>query len=214
MRLWQANLGRNVSTPEYLENLDRVLVAAGRGGVVCLQEIDEADRPEEMDWLRKRVRKTHRIVGQGTAVPILVPRSTDILAAHIEPACKGLARFTPNRVVNKAVLEDAGLEVAVLNTHLPINRVQTATRRREVRQVLREQARQHGAGVWVADTNTRVGWPTIVKGEVSVTNAGIDKAKAWAPKSYRVKVFARRTVNLTIDNHDAHGALLYWTRGA
>lgn len=213
MILWQANLGRGVPVAEFARNLDRVLDAAGPRAVICLQEIDEADKPDEMTLLIEAAQDTHRIVGRRTAVPILVPRHLDLLDAEQTPACKGLALFTPNRVVNEAHIGlGIGLDVGVLNTHLPLDRLVTRNRRRQVRQTLRDRALAHPAGAWVADTNSRRGWPTIVRGERSVVEAGIDKAKGWAPDGWRLEVRERWTVDLTIDNHDAHGARLWWVR--
>ena len=213
MRLWQANLGRGVSTFEFTANLRRVLDAGGPRAVFCFQEIDEADGPEEMEILADLTRDTHRIVGQNTAVPILVPRHLSVFSAHLTPACKGLAKFTPNRVVNEVVIQlGPNFAAAVLNTHLPLNRPQTLTRRRDVRKALRARAAAHEAGVWVADTNTHVGWPRIAKGERVVTNAGIDKAKAWGPADRRVVVTDQQTVELSIDGHNAHGARIWWRK--
>lgn len=213
MILWQANLGRGVSAAEFERNLRRVLDAGGPRAVFCFQEIDEADAPEEMDILARLVSKTHHIVGQNTAVPILVPFHLRLFSAVVTPACKGLAKFTPNRVINEAVVQlGPNLAVAVLNTHLPIYRDETLSRRHDVREALRHAARSHDAGAWVADTNSRKGWPTIVKGERTVTDAGIDKAKAWAPEGRRVVVSDQQTVSLSIDGHDAHGARIRWER--
>lgn len=207
MRLVQANLGRGVSVAEYVANLDRILEAWGPRAVYCFQEIDEADKPEEMDILRGRVYPTHTIVGERTAVPILIPHHLAVTDTLVTPACKGLALFTPNRVINEAVVRlGPNLAPAILNTHLPIARPETAGRRLDVRRALRERARAHDAGVWVADTNSHSGWPTIVRGERTVTDAEIDKAKAWAQTARRVVVSERRTVQLTIDGHNAHGA--------
>lgn len=213
MILAHANLGRGVSTAEFERNLRRILDEWGPRAVYAFQEIDEADKPEEMAAVVELASDTHRIVGRHTAVPILVPRHLDLLDAEQTPACKGLALFTPNRVVNEARIGlGIGLEVGLLNTHLPIERLVTRNRRRQVRYTLRERALAHDAGVWVADTNTREGWPRITPGERTVVDAGIDKAKAWAPGGWRVEVTSRRTVPLTIDNHDAHGARVMWVR--
>lgn len=215
MRLWQANIGRGVSDAEFRLNLRRVLHAGGPRAVFAFQEIDEADAPEEMDYLRELTAKSHTIVGKGTAVPILVPNHLGLLDSWQTPACKGLAKYTPNRVVNQALIEiNPHLAVMVLNTHLPINRPATLTRRAQVRRSLRKQSRNWDKGLWVADTNTHVGWPRIAKGEKSVINAGIDKSKAWAPKGWRVTVSDRRTVDLSIDGHNAHGARIRWEGSA
>lgn len=211
MILWQANLGRGVPEAVFVRNFVRVLEAAGDRAVICLQEVDEADKPDEMAAVVELASDTHRIVGRRTAVPILVPRHLQLLDQEQTPACKGLALFTPNRVVNEAAIElGIGLDVGVLNTHLPLDRLVTRNRRRQVRQTLREQATSYAAGAWVADTNTRQGWPRIVRGERSVTDAGIDKAKAWAPRGYELVISDRQTVPLTIDSHDAHGARVLW----
>lgn len=220
MRSWQANFGRGVPVAVFVENLDRLLEAGGPRALYALQEIDEADKPEEMDILRRRVRDTHHVVGEHTAVPILVPFHLELADALVTPACKGLALFTPNRVINEAVIQlGPNLAVAVENTHLPRLpddvsdevRQELTNRRTDVRKALRTRTRAHDAGVWVADTNTRRGWPTIAKGEKTVTDAGIDKAKAWVLPGRKIRITDRRTVNLTIDGHDAHGARVWWT---
>lgn len=218
MILWQANLGRGVSPDKFERNLSRVLHAGGHRAVYAFQEIDEADDPNEMLILRRLTDHTHRIVGSNTAVPILVPRHLPLVGTQQTLACKGLAKYTPNRIVNEALVQlGPNLQVAILNTHLPLNRPATASRRRDVRETLRRRARARVemAGVWVADTNTRHGWPSIVHDEESVIDAGIDKAKAWAPRGRHViSVTERRNVklevDLSIDNHDAHGARIWW----
>ena len=213
MILWQANIGRGVTPAEFRTNLDRVLRAGGRRAVFAFQEIDEADAPNEMDYLQDRTWRTHRIVGSTTAVPILVPKHIAVIEEHETLACKGLAKFTPHRPIVEALLGlPSGVEAAVLNVHVPINRPQTATRRRAARQALKARARSYDNGVWVSDTNTRRGWPTIARGERTVTDAGIDKAKAWAAPGRRVVVDRRRTVELSIDGHNAHGAWILWPR--
>jgi hypothetical protein len=206
VRLWHANLGRGVSAREFTRNFELLLAGAGPRAVIALQEIDEADRPEEADIVRRLTRKTHEIVGARTAVPILVPHHLPIVDERVTRACDGLAGFTPHRVVTEAVIRlRPNLTPGILNTHLPIARPETAERRALVRQTLRQRARSHPVGAWVADTNTREDWPTIVRGEQSVTAAGIDRAKAWSSRG-EVEVMSRETVALTIDNHDAHGA--------
>lgn len=223
MRLVQANLGRGVETPEFLRNFDALFERGGKRAVYALQEIDEADAPEEMDLIRQRVRLTHHVIGDHTAVPILVPFHLPLFSVHLEPACKGLAKFTPNRVVTEAVIQlGRNHAPAILNTHLPRlpddvddeTRAALEERRADCRRALRTRAQEHEAGAWLADTNTHRSWPTIVPGEKTVTDAGIDKARAWAPQGRRVIVTDRWTVNLTIDGHNAHGARVVWPKVA
>lgn len=215
MILWHANLGRGVTTDEFTRNLRAVLNAGGRRAVFAFQEIDEADGPEEMDILRELVDKTHTIVGAQTAVPILVPRQFDVEGETLTIACKGLAKFTPHRPINEAQIRiGRNLAPVLLNGHMPIKRPETESRRRDFRRTLRRRVNanlEHG-GLWVADTNTRRGWPRIAPDERSVIDAGIDKSKAWAPPGRKIVVTDRRTVRLSIDGHDAHGARIRWVR--
>lgn len=216
MRVWQANLGRGVSSAEFERNLSELLEHAGRRAVVALQEIDEADAPDELAILERLIAGTWRIVGAGTMVPILVPLGLEVLEQRRTLGSRGLARFTPHRPVNEVVLElPSGLEVAILNGHVPIDRPETRSRRRAMRRTLRRRARahRHRAGVWLADTNTsRRRWPTILRGERSVIETRIDRAKAWAPRGRRVIVLGRWHLELTIDGHDAHGVRVWWPR--
>ena len=99
MIVWQANLGRGVTVDVFRRELRRVLDAAGSRAVIGLQEIDEADRPDELDILLDLSRRTHTIVGAGTSVPILIPRHLQILDERQTRACWGLAGFTPTRTL-------------------------------------------------------------------------------------------------------------------
>jgi hypothetical protein len=212
---WQANLGRGVSEAVFRRNFDRVYRRGGAYSAYLLQEVDEADEAKEVDYILDRSHKTHRAVGMKTGAPILVPREIDLIDFDTRLACRGLAKYTPNRYVTEAVVGlKNGTKVGLFNTHVPILRVRTLTRRRDVRQALREETNGQRNGLWVADTNTRRGWPTIVKGEKSAVDAGIDKAKVWAKGEGRVLVKRRDHVDLTIDNHNAHGAQLKWLNAA
>lgn len=211
MILWSANLGRGVGVAEFKRNLRAILQAGGPRAVYCFQEIDEADAPDEMDILAWATRKTHRIAGVRTAVPILVPNHLALLDERQSLGCHGLAKFTPHRPINEAVIGiSARLEPGVLNFHIPLDREQTQSRRAQMRRNVRARAKRHDAGLWVSDTNTRRGWPEIATSERTVIDAGIDKAKAWGPADRDVEVTPLGTVRLSIDNHHAHGARIIW----
>jgi hypothetical protein len=215
--LWQANLGRGVSTAEFERNLRAVLRAGGDRALYGFQEVDEADAPNEMDMLLDLTRKTHAVVGRRTSVPILVPNQFEILDELQSTGCRGLAGFTPHRPVNEVLFRiGPNLTAAALDLHVPIDRPETKGRRADAVEALQDRAStrkaQGHAGVWLSDTNWRRGWPRIVRGEKTVTAAGIDRAKAWAPPDRRVVVTGRQTLPLTIDNHDAHGARVMWVR--
>ena len=213
MILAHANLGRGVTTREFTTNLRKILDTWGPRAVYAFQEIDEADAPEEMDILWDLTTKTHVIVGDHTAVPILVPNHFDVEGELQTIACKGLAKFTPHRPINEVQIRiGKDLAPVLMNGHMPIKRPETESRRQEFRSTLRRRAKanlEHG-GLWVADTNTHRGWPRIAPDEQVVTDAGIDKAKAWAPLGRKVVVTDRRTVRLSIDGHNAHGARIRW----
>lgn len=210
MILAHANLGRGVSAAEFRRNARMVLNAGGARAVFAFQEIDEADAPEEMDYLTDRLGKTHRIAGERTAVPIFVPNHFALLAESQALGCRGLAKFTPHRPINEAVIGiGPNLEPALFNFHVPLDRPETQGRRAQMRRNVRARANRHETGLWVADTNHRRGWPTIVPGEKTVTEAGIDKAKAWSADR-RVEVTGRRTIPLSIDGHDGHVARVMW----
>lgn len=205
-----ANLGRGVGTPEFRRNVDRIIEAMGQRAAFGTQEVDEADQPNEMDYLVDRLRKTHTVVGERTAVPWFIPNHFAVLDHRLVLGCQGLAKFTPARPINEVTIGiGPNLEPGLLNFHLPIDRPETQGRRVQMRRKVRLRAKQHETGLWVADTNHRRGWPTIVPGEVDVTEAGIDKAKAWSSVR-RVEVTRQRTVPLSIDGHDAHVARVRW----
>lgn len=229
MRIVQANLGRGVSVGEFEANLDRCLDLTGERGFFLPQEIDEADLPREMPMLRFKTKRTHRVIGPDTAVPILVPLDVPIIGWSVTVASKGLARYTPHRPIVKARVELGGHKVSLFNGHVarrprvPDQATATTlrqidTRRAEFRTVLRRltnQARDDGdAVVWALDTNTHGVFPQIVADEVPVINAGIDKARASAPVG-SVEVTEQRAVqlvNLTIDRHEAHGARVWFKK--
>jgi hypothetical protein len=144
-------------------------------------------------------------------VPILVPRHLQLLEELQTRGSWGLAEFTPYRPVNEALVRvGPNLTVAALDLHFPIDRPETQSRRQDCLEALQDRARERKAeghaGVWLSDTNWGAGWPRIVHGEKTVTAAGIDRAKAWAPPGRRVVVTKRQTIRLTIDGHNAHGA--------
>lgn len=212
MILAHANLGRGVSVAEFRRNADLVLEAGGKRAVFAFQEIDEADLPNEMDYLVDRLARTHKVAGARTAVPIFVPNHFALLSESQALGCRGLAKFTPLRPINEAAIGiGPNLEPTLFNFHIPLDRPETQARRVQMRRNVRARAKRRPTGLWIADTNTRHGWPTIVPGERSVTSAGIDRAKAWSADRC-VEVTDRRTIPLSIDGHDGHVARIRWER--
>ena len=240
MKLWQANVGRGADKAKFRRNIAKVKRAAGPRAVINFQEIDEADVPNEMDDIAWLWRWTHKVIGDGLAVPILVPKRYDTFGHRVVLGSSGLAKFTPHRPINRigislpssnsvrAELGVTSLDVYDFNFHVPISRAQTQKLRGGMIEKVQEAAgdvKELGyGGVWVADTNWRKArdgaLPRIVPGEKPViggrvgTHAEIDVAKAWAGdrSGLRVVVRNRRHIDLTIDGHNAHGADLLWER--
>jgi len=211
-----ANMGRGVTTLEFQRNFDRVVRRAGLRSVFGWVEIDEADKPEEMDYLVDRLHKTHLIVGDNTNAPLCIPRHLALVDWDVEPACKGLAGMTPNRVITQATIGlPGGLEVGGNVTHVPKYWPETTSRRKEVRQKLRQESKKDANGFWLADTNTRKGWPTIVPGEKTLFDAGIDRGKVWATErrdGKKLKTITSKpsVIPLNIDGHDGHSNRVLW----
>lgn len=238
MKLWQANVGRGVDRAKFRRNIAKVKRAAGPRAVICFQEIDEADVPNEMDDIQWMFRWTHKIIGEGLSVPILVPKRFETFGHKVRIGSPGLAKFTPHRPINRvgitlpldrramAELGVTTLGVYAFNFHNPISRAQTRELREGMIEAVQEETaevRNDGfGGVWVADTNWRRArdgaLPRVVTGEKTVlggrvgTHAEIDVAKAWAGKGsgLRVVVRNRRYVDLTIDGHNGHGGDVLW----
>lgn len=213
MILAQANFGRGVGPAEFRLNARRMYHAGGARAVFAFQEIDEADLPEEMAYLAHLTKATHTIVGESTAVPILVPHRFEIVDSRVTLGCKGLAKFTPNRPINEVELKvGPNLTVGLLNFHNPIDRPETQSRREQVIAAAQERAAAYDNGAWVADTNWKRGrFPRIAEGERVLVNAGIDKAKAWAAEDRRLLIASEPvTIPLTIDNHNGHVTRLFW----
>lgn len=210
MILASANLGRGVGTAEFRMNARRILDAGGDRAAFAFQEIDEADHADELDYLHDCLRKTHTLVGGRTAVPWFIPNHFAVLDHRLTLGCQGLAKFTPARPINEVTIGiGPNLTPGLLNFHVPLDRPETRTRRVQMRRKVRLRASRHDTGLWTADTNHRAGWPTLVRGEVDVWDAGIDKAKAWS-EDRRVVVSRRRVVPLTIDGHSGHVARVRW----
>lgn len=233
MKLWTANVGRGASKAKFRRNIAKIKRAAGPTAVIGLQEIDEADVPNEMDDIAWMFRWTHKIIGENLAVPILVPIRFETSGHRVVLGSPGLAKFTPHRPINRIRIDVplsrdqrrelgfSSLVTSVYNFHIPISRPETQERRDEmvekVQAEITEDKQLGNNGVWLADTNWRRerdgAWPRIVAGEKTVIVADIDRVKAWAGNGtgLQVRIRDRRRVNLTIDGHNGHGADVLWT---
>ena len=238
VRLCQANVGRGADKAKFRRNIAKVKRAAGARAVICFEEIDEADVPNEMDDIHWMFRWTHKIIGDGTSVPILVPKRYDTFGHRVRVGSPGLAKFTPHRPINRigitlpisnrvrSELGVTSLDVYGFGFHIPISRPQTQELRDNmVKAVLEEttEVRELGySGWWSADTNWRKArdgaLPRMAPTEVKViggaigTHAEIDVSKAWAGRNSGLRVVSRnaRTIDLTIDGHNGHIKDVLW----
>lgn len=217
---WQANLGRGVSPAEYVDNVRRLAAALGLDGIAALQEIDEADVPDERADLMDELGDTHLLWEHKRLNPIAVPIALDVIDHGARFGCEGLAKVTPARWITYVVVRlGEGLTLAVVNFHLPLLRAGTVARRARMRLVLRRVVRElRAAGhvVYLAgDTNTHARrfakWTARIRPAIE---AGIDRSWITAPRRHpwAVVVLGGMRLRLTIDNHDAHGARLGFRR--
>lgn len=210
-----ANLGRGVDATEFTANVTRLLDQAEKAAgptILALQEIDEADAPDEHRILAEQAGERFKITSRATAVPILVQRRLNVNRSRIRFASPGLARVTPHRVVTLTVVELPGIDwlprIVALNTHLPLDRPTTRGRRALVRTRLRASATWHTMRgrivVWMADTNTHGTFPQMMPRERTIGGHGIDLIRLSVPRGIKATVIKQRRINLSIDGHDAH----------
>lgn len=231
IEVWVVNFGRGVSAEEFRRNVRKVLAAADpeRAVIIC-QEVDEADAPNEHKIIAQEAGPQYDFAGWQTAVPILLSRARFRLDAdEVHFAAKGLAGVSPHRVVTDALTSVRRIArrrrgqlrrdlppFVFLDLHIALLRKGTRTRRVAARAKLTAVARAHAAQgrivVWGSDTNTHGVFAPLVPGEVRVIEAGIDRVGVLAPKGWRVDVVQRKTVDLTIDSHNAHGVVLAFIR--
>ena len=227
IEVWTANFGRGVSAKKFRSSFNAMLEAADADrAVLLLQEIDEADAPDEHKIIANRIRSRYDAGGWMTAVPILLSRERfRIDSKRVTFGSKGFPGITPHRVVNEVVTTIKSLrydnrgeprvdfpQIAFLDTHFPLNRPETRTRRAVVRAVLTRRVAAHVAAgrivVYGLDSNTHGPWLALVPGEKMLLPAGIDKLGIVAPKGVTVSVAGRKKVELGIDSHDAEGVVL------
>lgn len=226
MIVWTANFGRGVDTAKFKANARDVLDLPGNKddhSVWGIQELDEADAPDEHGVVSTLLEPGTTRAGWGTMEPILVGDRYRIVHDVITPACKGLPGWTPNRTIVQAVIEDPTRPkvppVVVLNGHAP--------RRRSIRRDVRERVADFDRAlkarvghwyalgysvIWTADLNA-ASYPRTHRGEQTAVHSGVDYIRFTVhPNGAQIAVAGTWTVPLTIDNHDAHAARLILTQ--
>lgn len=192
--------------------------------LVGWQEIDEADDAEEWASLRRCFAHGYTHVGERTAVPISVPGGLEVRKQAVTVVSPGRSReaarvvgtaATPQRHVTQVLLGVKRLPsfppFVDLNGHLPY-RVPDLWA--QAHQGWRQVAREWDAypRLTQRDTNRHGRMPSLQRDERQLLRRpGIDKITLLPGPRLRVKVIRRRTVHLTIDGHNAEGALVRLT---
>lgn len=218
-----ANLGRGVPIAEWRETMRRLRKVPGRNVFYGLQEIDEADAPEERHDLLREFRSTHRFAGIRTAVPILVPRTWTIRARHVTPASAGVAGFSPHRVLTQAVVhprEQPDRCAVATNIHFGRDVPQLARARADADKVVRHRLEhwsgRRGLPTWLTADLNSPRYPRLGPREKRFVSAGLDVIRGYEPVTPRPRfvLLDSGTINLTIDGHDIEWARLRldWAR--
>lgn len=225
MIVWTANFGRGVDTTHFRADAKHVLDQPGNrddASVYGIQELDEADQPDEHGVVSTLLDPGTTKVGWGTMEPLLIGGRYKVKRARITHASDGLARWAPTHFWVQALLEDTWQPhlpyVACVNSHSPRRRMT----RRDVRAIVNQYDTQRSAvvGFWLAQGFTVIGTedantprpPKSHPRQRTAISSGMDHI--WYvqhPAGAQVEVAATGSVHTGIDNHDAHWARLKLT---
>jgi hypothetical protein len=211
-----ANLGRGVDAAEFRDNVDKIIKETpGNNRFFQFQEIDEADTPEEMRYLKKKLSETHRFAGLQTHVPIAVPRTFKVQNRSVVVATEGVDHLSPRRHVVQAYvspMEHPDEIVCASNTHLPRDAPALSHARTKADEVLRERLNQGAAGWLTADLNSPR-YPKLSKNEIRLVDARLDVIRAYERSGVIIERLNTGSIDLTIDGHNAHWArvLITWS---
>lgn len=204
-----ANFGRGVSVDEFRANVDRVAERVpGKHIFYGFQEIDEADGPNELGYLREVFGDTHRFIGTKTRVPILVPKTFDINRRIVKHASEGVPGLSPQRQIVQGIVHPVGepdAKVMPTNTHFGRNIPRLAVPRDAAEEVLRRRLSTPYAGWLTADLNSR-NFPRLAPGEKRFADKHLDYIRGYPRQGVSMRRLNLGTINLTIDGHDAHWA--------
>lgn len=204
-----SNLGRGVSLDEFKENVDRIEAKVpGQHRFFGFQEVDEADLPAEMAYLRHKFRKTHRFVGSKTAVPIAIPRTFTVARRQITFASSGVAEFSPHRQLVQAVVYPNGhpdAKSVAANIHLGRNVAELFEARRDATAVVKkrlEHWQSKNLAAWLTADLNAVKFKKLNDNEQRLVTARLDYIRAYPAGGVKFEVKDKGTVDLTIDGHD------------
>lgn len=202
-----ANHGRGATREEFRSNVwrlhDRFDLKRTFFGK---QEVDEDDKPEEMDFLQYVFKDTHRFVGVHTHVPLLIPKTFNISTVEIDKASDGVKGLQPDRHVVDAVVFPAGLKakrkLRFLNTHIGRDIPELQDERRESLDCLKDHYDNELTTIATLDANTEQ-FSQLEKGEKRLASARVDYIRGIERDGVQLRVLNRGTVNLVGDGHNA-----------
>lgn len=208
-----ANLGRGVSIDEFKENVDRLnKKVPGTHRFFGFQEVDEADKPEEMAYIRNVFAKTHRFVGSKTAVPLAIPRTFQVARGTVTFASTGVAEFSPHREMVQAIVYPEGKpadKVVATGIHLGRNVKELQDARAQATAVIEKRLAYYqakGLPAWLtADLNAKR-FKKLGDKEQRWVSAGLDHVRGYPAGGVQFELLQTGTVDLTIDGHNAEWA--------
>ncbi len=205
-----ANLGRGATVEQFEDNVDRILdKAPGKSVFIGWQEIDEADKPREMSYLKKVLKDTHRLVGVKTHVPIAVPKTFVVKDQFIEKASDGVKGLQPDRYVVRALVHPEGKPDRLVNhtnTHFGREIPELRESREEMREHTTREIESSRAGWLTADLNAH-NYRALGRPERRLVVAGLDVIRAYESDDVSFRQLDRGTIRLVGDGHNAH-----WTQ--
>lgn len=202
-----ANHGRGATQKEFRNNVQRLHDRFDLDRTFFgKQEIDEADVPEEMDYLRHVFKDTHRFVGVNTNVPILIPKTFDVSKVEIDKASDGVKGLQPDRHVVDAVVFPSGLKtkrkLRLLNTHIGRNIPELQDERRQSMACLKRHYDNNLTTIAMLDANTENLAP-LLRGERRLASARVDYIRGIERGGVQLRIINRGSVNLVGDGHNA-----------
>lgn len=205
-----ANLGRKVSIAEFKENVDRInKKVPGTHRFFGFQEVDEADKPEEMSYIRNVFGKTHRFVGSKTAVPIAIPRTFEVARGTVTFASTGVAEFSPHRELVQAVVYPEGKmadKIVANNIHLGRNVKELKyARAMATAKVVKRLDYWNGKDLpaWLTADLNSTNFKRMGKDEERWVQERLDYVRGYPAGGVKFDLLKTGTVDLTIDGHDA-----------
>lgn len=217
MSTWlTANLGRGVTVDVFQRNVDRIDKFAPTG--VGFQEVDEADIPNEWKYIKGTLGPDYAFACEGTHDPIAVLKVWGkITDENIVKGSKGVAKLSPARTVNEAIIDRPGIRFVFQNLHYPRNDARLDAAWADLLRAHKDRLdywwAQNVPVIWTSDTN-RLRFPPLHGHERTLAHHGLDVVR-YLPARKGTPSFEKHgdgTINLTIDGHNGQYARGAWKK--